>query len=184
MREALWKRQNSSLLQPDGAKRLAREPHSNRSVRIGNSKSPRVSTLQRLLVCLGFGNLDLSIKRRTLGLNQAARIEQFRFAQPGPDQLQARNRNTLVIHWNRYRQRRISCEIHGNGILQAQHSRFQKGYSSDEWNRWRQRLKDRQSYENNFFEDLPESILPLPLPLESVAIVRRVIQFSQGDYCF
>jgi hypothetical protein len=58
--------------------------------------------------------------------------------------------------------------------LQVQHTSFQNGYSTDQWNRWRQRLKSRQSDEINFFEDLSESMLPLRPPLYSSPVSRCV----------
>jgi hypothetical protein len=78
--------------------------------------------------------------------------------------LQARDRNIFIVHWNRYGQRRISREFHRDGVLQAQHSRFQKKNSSDERDRWWQGLQSRQSDKINFFEDLTESVLPLGPP--------------------
>src|SRR5271165_5534910 len=90
---------------------------------------------------LGIVRDDLLTRLRTLSLDQATGVEKRRFAQPRANKLQAGDRNGLVVHGNWYRQGRISGEIHRNGVLQDEHSRFQKGYFSDRRNRWGQRLK-------------------------------------------
>ena len=75
-------------------------------------------------MCAGFAITDLWNRALNACLNQAARIKKFRFAKWAPDQLQARDGNCPIANWNRYRQRRISREIHRNGVLQVRHSRF------------------------------------------------------------
>lgn len=58
--------------------------------------------------------------------NQAAGIEQLRFAKPWADQLQARHGNTSPsIQRNRHRQSRIARKVHGYCVLQIEHGGFQ-----------------------------------------------------------
>jgi hypothetical protein len=128
-----------------------------------SAPSSRASPSRRL-AGLGCPKLSLDERIYFTGLDQAASIEQFGFAQPRPDKLQAGDGNGLIIQGNRYRKCRISCKIDRNRVLQVQHAGFQNGYSPYKWNRWRQRLKSRQGDEINFFENLAESFLPLRPP--------------------
>ena len=98
-------------------------------------------------------------------LDEATCIQETSLAQSGPDKLQTGYRDRLVIHGDRNRERRISCKIHRNGVLEVQHARFQNGYPANEGNRWRQRLKSWQSDEINFSKDLVQG----PLPFRTLA---------------
>jgi hypothetical protein len=82
-----------------------------------------------------------SIDLSTLGLDQAAGIQESRFAQPGSDKLQAGDGHGSAMHRNRYRDRGISCKIYCHSVLHRQNSRFQKDYFPDGRNRWRHVLK-------------------------------------------
>jgi hypothetical protein len=91
------------------------------AVAIKSKPSRRIVNLElsRLLLAHGFCEQRPVEQASRASLNQTPRIEKFGFTQPRPDKLQASDGNGLVIHWNRYGQRRISSEIHRSGVLQS-----------------------------------------------------------------
>ena len=70
--------------------------------------------------------------------------------------------------------RRISCKIHGNGVLQTNTRASKRAILPEGRNRWGQILKSRQSDEINFFEDLVKSVLPLRSPLRALPVLGRI----------
>src|ERR1700694_1620695 len=101
-------------------------------------------------------------------LDQAARVQKLRLAQPPSDKLQAGDGNGLPFHWHRYRhrQRRIPRKVYCRGVLRVEHLQFKHNGSAEEWKFGRQLLKRWQRDKINLLEDLAEVVLPRRLPLQ------------------
>lgn len=82
--------------------------------------------------CPHFASTELFTEH--VRLDQPARVQKFCFAQAWPDKLKAGDGNSLVIHWNRYRQCRIAGEVHRGRVLQVQHLGFKKNSAPEERN--------------------------------------------------